>query len=1412
MTTTEQALERIPNYLLCGHINLHRSGTCAAQLVTYINHALSNFRMDGEGVVHSQFIPSQRNPRTVTEWREQRRDHVIDMNDNDSDNDENDSQSDEDSVTSDSDPEEASVQSQVAASQRFQRQLNQFLAQIRRETPQGQQQEELVGKKPYSFLFAVQEPNHYQEKLTAIKGGINIFDTKAKVIRAALVMSACLNAWPVQDLMTGDLAVAQMNLSSGVTLYVASVYADGKQAAISRKLKELVNRAKREKAEVLIMGDLNSHSEELWNDKTTDDRGREWEDFVLNKDLKVHNVGDTFTFNTKKGQSIIDVTISSAGLKNMIKNWRVADGVPASDHVSCEFILQVECGTEVEVWKFKRSDWVLFEQTLAAKKSRNQGCKNWNPNMMENEAEGIVEDVLDSLTEACPKVIKKVGLNPIDWWDPECKRLHKRLHDIRSYRRKHEKFNKNRRAKYTEADEIQCQKGLNAACRRAKRRGFQEFVGELKTNNQAAKLSKAVNRATGKEMSLMKHPDGNLTTPRGTIGILAGTHFPGSRTTPNPRPRRKMCEECDIDDEKVEWLNMKRLKSVIKSFGPMKGPGPDTFPPIVWQHVGEEMLIRLLNVYKASTLLGIMPEKWREIRVIFLAKADKPSYDVPKAFRPISLMNFIMKIQEKIIIWYIMDTVMIDRPLQDEQFGFRTMRSCEACLTMIYQNVDKGLLKRLYTIMALLDIEGCYDNLQNRMMIQALRNRGVMEEIVCWYEDFFYHRNIIINHRGVSLKIYPTQGAPQGGVGSPLIFNLMADELIKMIKSVPEVKIGMYADDACIFSTSSDPNVAVNRVQRALNKAMEWGEENKLRFSPTKSMALCFTRRHKPKKPRNLKVHGQNIDYVKEARHLGVIVDPKLSWNRHINEKCKATRKIIFKNVGMTGRNWGYNPLIASYIWKGIGRPKLTYGNLLWYPALRHKTKVDQLRRVQSLSFRLIASYRKRSPIAGLEMIFNTMPIEIYCLKLALKTYIRTMQFAKIPESDLWTASDSLKSHRQWMSEKLEETGKSWLKNPNDLIPIQRKWERAFKVNLESANVKNKDRGKPNSLHKWQLYTDGSKMEDISGAGMAVFNGGQPWEQGQHHNAWHLGTHPDIFQCEVFGLKQAVQWIIDNREDIGSDSVAIFTDNISVLYALNSIYIKKELVLETFQLLQEAILEHGISMIEIFWIKGHAKHIGNEKADELAKMGAQHVQLRANNPPKMPWSLVCSEVDKIGYKDWAKKWKESGDNVYRQTKHWFPAGPVPKLSYAILRMPKVMCGQMVGFITGHNFLSRHSALVRNSQIRLAKKKLMRMEILGLDPSEELLELANSEAAKAECGFCGEGEQTTMHIMSECDKFAALRLAVFGVAEPKPPYTMPVGKVVDFLKQAKIETLEMFDTYKEYLKHCITGPSSSDEEE
>ena len=191
--------------------------------------------------------------------------------------------------------------------------------------------------------------------------------------------------------------------------------------------------------------------------------------------------------------------------------------------------------------------------------------------------------------------------------------------------------------------------------------------------------------------------------------------------------------------------------------------------------------MRLCRIYKASYLLGVMPTEWRKVKVIFLPKPDKPTYSIPKAFRPISLMSFMMKIMEKLLLWRFEDTCMVARPLRDEQHGFRKGRSCDSCLTAMYGEIEHALVKKQYAVAVYLDIEGCYDNIQNTAMSRALRERGAEEEYICWYEDFFYHRYNKIDHKGVRVEVYPTQGAPQGGVGSPLLWSLLSDELIQRI-------------------------------------------------------------------------------------------------------------------------------------------------------------------------------------------------------------------------------------------------------------------------------------------------------------------------------------------------------------------------------------------------------------------------------------------------------------------------------------------------------------------------------------------------------------------------------------------------------------------------------------------------------
>ena len=196
-----------------------------------------------------------------------------------------------------------------SADRSFRERLQQFLSEARngqRGTGSGNSQavnlqvnsQSLSRKTPEAFLFAVQEPNVKEGKLTNIAGATVVLDAASDKVRAALVMSKTLQSWPVPEYTTGDMAVALIKMKNGGQMYVVSLYADCTKSPISLKLKTLMAKVRKENAQILIMGDLNSHSESMLNGKRTCSRGKAWEDFVIRNNLMVQNRGDTFTFHT----------------------------------------------------------------------------------------------------------------------------------------------------------------------------------------------------------------------------------------------------------------------------------------------------------------------------------------------------------------------------------------------------------------------------------------------------------------------------------------------------------------------------------------------------------------------------------------------------------------------------------------------------------------------------------------------------------------------------------------------------------------------------------------------------------------------------------------------------------------------------------------------------------------------------------------------------------------------------------------------------------------------------------------------------------------------------------------------------------------------------------------------------------
>ena len=150
----------------------------------------------------------------------------------------------------------------------------------------------------------------------------------------------------------------------------------------------------------------------------------------------------------------------------------------------------------------------------------------------------------------------------------------------------------------------------------------------------------------------------------------------------------------NIYDPGGSYITNEKVWTSIKSFRPIKGCGPDNIPPIAFQKLGTAAVNCLTHIYKASYLLKYVPKAWLDVRVVFIPKPGKTSYTEPRSFRPITLMNFQHKILEKLLLWMNEEMVLKERPLHNNQHGFRKGRSCDSALTSLLSRIEGSFVDK----------------------------------------------------------------------------------------------------------------------------------------------------------------------------------------------------------------------------------------------------------------------------------------------------------------------------------------------------------------------------------------------------------------------------------------------------------------------------------------------------------------------------------------------------------------------------------------------------------------------------------------------------------------------------------------------------------------------------------------------
>jgi len=88
-----------------------------------------------------------------------------------------------------------------------------------------------------------------------------------------------------------------------------------------------------------------------------------------------------------------------------------------------------------------------------------------------------------------------------------------------------------------------------------------------------------------------------------------------------------------------EPITSHQLTRAIAKLDGFKAPGPDGIYNVVFQRCGATLNDHLLHLFNAVFTLRTYYEPWRSFTTVVLRKPGKANYAIPKAYRPIALLN-----------------------------------------------------------------------------------------------------------------------------------------------------------------------------------------------------------------------------------------------------------------------------------------------------------------------------------------------------------------------------------------------------------------------------------------------------------------------------------------------------------------------------------------------------------------------------------------------------------------------------------------------------------------------------------------------------------------------------------------------------------------------------------------------------
>jgi hypothetical protein len=136
-----------------------------------------------------------------------------------------------------------------------------------------------------------------------------------------------------------------------------------------------------------------------------------------------------------------------------------------------------------------------------------------------------------------------------------------------------------------------------------------------------------------------------------------------------------------ITHSEIDWI--------IRHLKPRKAAGRDGMENIVLQYMLRLVFQFIAKLFNGSLALNYFPTKWKGAEIFMLPKPGK-GHTYPLHYRPISLLNSLGKLLEKIILKRLNFQLRNLKTLRNDQYGFKSGHSTTYALLRTVERITHG--------------------------------------------------------------------------------------------------------------------------------------------------------------------------------------------------------------------------------------------------------------------------------------------------------------------------------------------------------------------------------------------------------------------------------------------------------------------------------------------------------------------------------------------------------------------------------------------------------------------------------------------------------------------------------------------------------------------------------------------------